>query len=217
VAEPTYAVAVPLARSPIPVAAPTDTVAGWVVSARRSTAALRLADVTPLAKVVVRAVPDGAAAAALAVPFGRAARESSGVLVIGSGPGEWTVLGTPGSAAELLAHAAQLPGQDGLVTAVDVTHGRALVRMTGASAAATLAKVCAVNLSDAATPNGAALRTSVAKLATDLIRDDDQDGARSYLLHCERSSGRYLAEALLDAGAEFGIEMDGYREDRCFG
>jgi len=40
---------------------------------------------------------------------------------------------------------------------------------------------------------------------TDVIRDD-QDGVPGYLLHCERSSGRYLAEALVDAGTEFGIE-----------
>ena len=31
---------------------------------------------------------------------------------------------------------------------------------------------------------------------------------RSYLLHCERSSGQYLADSLLDAGAEFGIGVD---------
>ena len=52
------------------------------------------------------------------------------------------------------------------------------------------------------------LRTSVAKLTTDLVRDDQQ-GVPSYLLHCERSYGQYLFEALLDAGAEFGIEADG--------
>jgi hypothetical protein len=34
------------------------------------------------------------------------------------------------------------------------------------------------------------------------------------LLHCERSSGQYLADALLDAGAEFGVETDGFREER---
>jgi hypothetical protein len=33
----------------------------------------------------------------------------------------------------------------------------------------------------------------------------------SYLLHCERSSGQYLFDALLRAGADLGIEIDGFR------
>ena len=45
----------------------------------------------------------------------------------------------------------------------------------------------------------------MAKLVTDIVRDD-QGGVLSYLLHCERSSGTYLFEALVDAGTEFGIE-----------
>jgi glycine cleavage system aminomethyltransferase T len=48
----------------------------------------------------------------------------------------------------------------------------------------------------------------VARLATDLVRDDVA-GVRSYLLHCERSSGQHLFDSLLDAGREFGIEVDG--------
>jgi glycine cleavage system aminomethyltransferase T len=44
---------------------------------------------------------------------------------------------------------------------------------------------------------------------TDVVRDD-QDGVLSYLLHCERSSGQYLFDALIDAGDEFGIEVEGF-------
>jgi sarcosine oxidase gamma subunit len=72
-----------------------------------------------------------------------------------------------------------------------------------------LAKVCAVDLSDTVTPNGAAFRSSVSRITTDVVRDDDA-GVRSYLLHCERSSGQYLAECLLDAGAEFDIDIDAF-------
>jgi hypothetical protein len=31
------------------------------------------------------------------------------------------------------------------------------------------------------------------------------------LLHCERSSGQFLFDALLDAGAEFGIDIQGFQ------
>ena len=72
-----------------------------------------------------------------------------------------------------------------------------------------LAKVCGIDTGDGITPDGAAFRSSVAGLATDVIRDD-VGGVRSYLLHCERSSGAYLFGELLAAGGEFGMETDGF-------
>ena len=192
----------PLARSPIAPAPPVTVTDGWEVSARRSTAALTITDCTPLTKIQVRAPIDGPAAAALGVPFGRAARAASGTLVVGSGPGEWLLLAGPSAEPDP-------PPADPLASWVDLTHGRALIRLNGKSAPTVLAQVCGVDLSDTITPNGAAFRTSVAALATDVIRDDRE--APSYLLHCERSSGQYLFDALLRAGADLGIEIDGFR------
>ena len=96
------------------------------------------------------------------------------------------------------------------MTWVDLTHGRALIRLTGSRAVSVLSRLCGIDLSDEITPDGAAFRTSVASVATDIIRDDD-NGTPSYLLHCERSSGDYLFRALLRAGSDFGIEIDGFR------
>ena len=201
----------PVARSPIAPPPPVLVLEGWEVSGRRATAGLTLTDCTPLAKVQVRAPIGGRAAAELAVPFGRAARDPAGTLVAGSGPGEWLLLAAPGEGPALTARAtglaARCPGE--LVTATDVTHGRALVRLTGQRAASVLAKVCGVDTSDSITPDGAAFRTAVAAVATDVIRDDT-GGVPSYLLHCERSSGGYLFGELLAAGGEFGIEIDGF-------
>jgi heterotetrameric sarcosine oxidase gamma subunit len=182
------------------------------VEGPRSASPLTLADLSALAKTLVRAPARGAMASALEVPFGRAARDASGALVTGSGPGEWTIIGSVSEGlaqrARLEAVAAGLAGGE-LITVLDLTHGRALIRLTGAAAPDLLAKVCAIDLADHRTPNGTALRTSVARLITDLVRDD-QEAAASYLLHCERSYGQYLFEALLDAGAEFGAEVDGF-------
>jgi heterotetrameric sarcosine oxidase gamma subunit len=212
--------AIPTARSPIKAAEPVVVKAGWEVSARRASAGeagagtLTLTDCTPLAKVQVRAPVDGAVAAALGVRFGRAARDPGGTLVAGSGPGEWLLLAPPGGAGALaamlertVAQGQAPPGEH--VTWVDLTHGRALMRLHGSAAARVLAKVCGIDLRDDVTPDGAAFRTAVAALATDVIRDDS-GGTRSYLLHCERSSGQYLFDALLSAGAEFAIEIDGF-------
>lgn len=205
-----------IARSPIRPVQPVI-VAGWEVTGRRSGAGLTLTDLTPLAKVQVRACSDEAIGRALGVPFGRAARDRNGALVVGSGPGEWLVLGPVGE-GHALRHrlqlmAVQAADQD-LVTVLDLTHGRALMRLTGKLAPSVLAKVCGIDLADASTPNGAAFRSSVAKLVTDVVRDDQESPSGpvpSYLLHCERSYGQYLFDALLDAGAEFGIDVDGFR------
>ncbi len=214
-----------VARSAISAAPPEVVVAGWAVSGRSSTGALTLTDASPLAKVAVRADVDGALARAVDVPFGRTSRDvvaldtaEGDLLVVGSGPGEWLVLGAPGTHAAISEQLGRLAersttgpsGDSGeLVTVVDLTHGRALMRLTGPAAVELLARECAVDLSDVACPDGSALRTAVAGLATDVVRDD-RDGTPSYLLHCERSSGQYLFDALLDTGTELGVDVDGF-------
>ena len=200
--------AAPIARSPIAQAAPTTIKHGWEVSARRSAADLKIIDCTPLAKVLVLASTEGELARALRVPFGRAARDAYETLVVGSGPGEWLLLAEPGTSAAVTQRVEEVKGER-LVSVFDATHARALVRITGARTPDLLAKVCAIDFADGVTPNGAAFRSSVAKLVTDVVRDDS-GGSRSYLLHCERSSGQYLFDALIDAGHEFGIEVDGF-------
>lgn len=205
-----------VARSPIEPAPPVVVADGWEVSGRRAAAEFTITDCTPLTKLQVRAPISGQAAAALGVRFGRAGAGAgaAGTLVVGSGPGEWLLLAAPGQARALEPEriAAQAPGES--VTWVDLTHGRALVRLSGTDGPRLLAKLCGIDLGEEVTPDGAAFRTSVAALATDVIRDDllsDHGRTRSYLLHCERSSGQYLFDAMLRAGAEFGIEIDGFR------
>lgn len=192
----------PVAQSPITVSGPEEVVAGWVVSGQRSESDLTLTDLTPLTKLAVRADPNGAIAEALSMQPGT-------VLVTGVVPGEWLVLAEAGEQARIVA---RLESQvdAGFASLVDLTHGRALLRLTGRQASEALAKECAVDLSDRGCPNGSALRTAVSGLAVDVVRND-RDGVPSYLLHCERSSGQYLFDALLDAGTDLGIDVDGFR------
>jgi len=163
-------------------------------------------DQSGLAKFGMRAAPDGSVARALGTGFARTTRVQDGSLVVGSGPGEWLVLVDPARSAEVRARLeSEADADEGLASVVDLTHGRALIRLAGTRSADLLAKVCGIDFSDDITPDGSALRTSVATLVTDIVRDD-QGGVPGYLLHCERSSGTYLFHALLDAGTEFGIE-----------
>jgi heterotetrameric sarcosine oxidase gamma subunit len=198
----------PLARSAVePGVAATRS--GWVVDARRSVADLVLSDESPLAKILVKAPVTAVLDGALRTPFGRAVHTELGgtpVLVAGSGPGEWLVVG-PGDAraATLAAVRDAVGGRTDFVSVIDLTHGRALMRLTGHRATSVLEKVCAVDLEDAVVPNGDAFRSTVASVVTDAVRDD-VSGTPSFLLHCERSTGQFLFDAVLDAGREHDIE-----------
>ena len=193
----------PVARSPVSPADPQVVVDGWLVSGRRSEAALTLTDLTPLTKVAVRADPSGPMADALAAP-------ARTVLVTSVVPGEWLVLAEPGEGAAVMAWLEPVARRSArLATVVDLTHGRALLRLTGRSAAGVLAKECALDLGDRGCPDGRALRTAMAGVAVDVVRQN-RDAVPSYLLHCEWSSGQYLFDVLLDSGSEFGIDVDGF-------
>ena len=94
----------------------------------------------------------------------------------------------------------------GFVSVLDITHGRAMIRVSGPKAAKVLEKVCNVDLSDDMTPDGAVFSASVAKVTCDLLRAD-RGGEPSYLISCERSFGGYLYAALADACTEFGATL----------
>ena len=114
------------------------------------------------------------------------ARHQGGSLVVAVSPGEWLVIG-------------DRPRVD---DAVDMTHVRAALRLTGAGARSLLEHVCALDLSDSMTPNGAAARTLVAGVATEIIRDDAA-GEPSYLLLMSRSFARAVWERLEAAAQRF--------------
>lgn len=200
----------PVAHSPISPANPAAEIGGWLVSRRRSSAPLTLTDLTPLAKVAVRAAPVGSMAETLATGHCQVSRQHD-VVLTSAAPGEWLALAAPGTQASVTAWLEELALRSGqFVSVIDLTHARALLRLTGRQAADVLAKECALDLADRGCPDQRALRTAVSGLAVDVVRDD-LAGTPSYLLHCERSSGQYLFDSLLDAGEELGIDVDGFQ------
>lgn len=194
----------PVARSPLEPAGRSVVVDGWEYSSGATDGPVVVADRSALAKVQVKAVSSDAVVDVLGTRFGRAAWVRDR-LVVGSGPDEWLVLGAPGTADYLVGALTDVVSEcsDRPSTVVDLTHGRALMRISGPQTLSLLTRVTAVDLDDRLVPDGSALRTSVARVVTDMVRDDI-DGAPSYLLHCERSSGRYLQQSLLAAGGGLG-------------
>jgi sarcosine oxidase gamma subunit len=116
------------------------------------------------------------------------ARRDGELLVWSVSPSEVTVVGP------------RPPGDD----VVDLTHVRAMLRATGEASRDLLARLCALDLSDAMFPSGRAARTLVAGVATEVVRDDTA-GSRSYLLLPSRSFALCLLESILDAGHDLGL------------
>ena len=111
---------------------------------------------------------------------------SGDTLVWSVSPGEWTVLGAEPD------------------DSVDLTHVRAMFRLTGGDAVTLMNRVCALDFDDGMFPNGAAARTLFAGVATEIVRDDQGDVA-SYLLLPSRSYSTYVLDVILDAGADLGL------------
>lgn len=162
---------------------------------------LTLTDESAMTKIMVRAASGTAARASLAQVFA-GSRNSGDVLIAGTRPDEWMLLGPAGAVQERLD---DMP-TDGHVSLVDWTHSRAQFRLTGASATSALEKVCGLDWSDDLMPNGAVTSGSVAMVTCDLIRNDVAT-TPSYLVLCDRSFGQYLFESLIDAGNEFELSV----------
>lgn len=201
----------PVARSPIAPRRPVQSQQSWEVSGARSAGPLRLIDLTPLTKTLVRTAPGSDAARRLECPFGRTRRDN-GSLVIGAGPDEWLILSPAGTQPPVVVEiegAGGAPSDASLLTVIDVTHGSVILRLAGGDSDRVLEKICAIDLSERVTPDGSSFRSSVARLRCTVVRDD-LDGERSYLIESDRSSGQYLFDAICDAGTEFAMQVDGY-------
>ncbi len=171
-----------------------------------------VADAASTTKVQVRGGAGTGAAAELGVSYGRSQRRTDGSLVCGTRPDEWTIYASAGQASAIMANLSEVFGYfrgepgEGFVTVIDITHGRAMLRIGGSNATSALSKICNLDLSDELTPNGAVFSASVGNVGCDLVRDDEGDQT-SFLISCERSFGRFLFIAVADACTEFGLPV----------
>ena len=130
----------------------------------------------------------------------------------------WLIIDPPGAPVPSFL-ASSINGSYGH-DVVDVTHVYSMIRIYGRDSARVTTKLCAIDFSDEILPSGSALRTSVAGLVSLVIRADcignigtfrdSTARSRSYVMLCERSAGKYLFDALLDAGREFEIDIEGF-------
>ena len=189
----------PIYRSPIA-----------VTEAESTTSGLRISDLTGVSVTVTQ----GDASEALSKYFATIPTKPGDLVDVGSGllarltPTEFYLFGKS-SAAELpsdseLEESYRQVNSNAHTT--DYTHGRALLKLTGADAAEALSKICGLDFYDTVFPNMQVKQTSAAKIKT-LIARCDEEGEPTYHLHVNRPLGQYFWSILWDAGQEFGIQV----------
>jgi heterotetrameric sarcosine oxidase gamma subunit len=211
----------PIARGPIALGRPFEVLDGWEVSRRRTSAALRLLDLTACTKLLLRGSVNPTPRESLP-PLGRARRAPGGPLLVAVVPDQWLLIGAPNTVSNIgqwINSIVDAPS----VMLTDLTHARVLLRLVGVQSAHLLSKVCAINFAAAAFPCGNATRSSLARVPCEIIRDDlpvalgchrsTSPATVSYLIMCDRPAGQYIFDALVDAGSEFKIDIDGFSFD----
>lgn len=123
--------------------------------------------------------------------------------VIWFGPQEWLVTSTSQAAEALEAQLREVTTEHG-GAAVDVSAQRTTVRLRGAHARDVLAKGCSLDLHPAVFGPGAAAQTMLGLAAVVLIPLDDK--GTDYRILVRSSFAGYLADWLIDAAEEFGVD-----------
>ncbi|MEU0494039.1 sarcosine oxidase subunit gamma family protein [Mycobacterium sp. NPDC006124] len=123
--------------------------------------------------------------------------------VIWFGPDEWLVTSTASVPEHLEARLREAVVEHG-GAAVDVSAQRTTIRLRGARARDVLAKGCSIDLHPSAFPAGAAVQTMLGQAAVVLMASGDE--GTDYRVLVRSSFARYLAEWLLDAAEEFGVD-----------
>ena len=123
--------------------------------------------------------------------------------VIWFGPQEWLVTSTSQAAEALEAQLREVTTEHG-GAAVDVSAQRTTVLLCGAHARDVLAKGCSLDLHPAVFGPGAAAQTMLGLAAVVLIPLDDK--GTDYRILVRSSFAGYLADWLIDAAEEFGVD-----------
>ena len=129
--------------------------------------------------------------------------DGSDASAIWLGPQEWLITSEIRDAAELERQLNEAVGAHG-GAAIDVSAQRATLRLRGSHARDVLAKGCSLDLHPRVFPPGTAAQTMLA-LAAVVVIPLSENGT-DYRILVRSSFARYLADWLLDAVAEYGVD-----------
>lgn len=181
-----------------PIATPTATAEGT----------LHVSDLSGVPVVLIQGEAEGA----LAKQFSAVPSKPGQVVDVGEGflarlmPQEFYLFGKSTEAKLPSATGIEAGFGNAFVHAADLTHGKAVVKLSGATAAQALSKICGLDFDETVFPTGQVKQTSAAKIKTLIARSDEND-TPTYYLQVERPFGQYFWETLWDAGQEFGMSV----------
>jgi sarcosine oxidase subunit gamma len=139
----------------------------------------------------------------LASPARPGCAASGGTTLVWTGPGQWLALRQGLDPVARFGFASDLAATLGAAASVtDLCGARAVLRMAGSGVRATLAKLVPIDLHDDVFPPGAAALTVASHIGVALWRVGQE-----WHIACYRSFGQALAEAVLEAAAEFGCDV----------
>jgi heterotetrameric sarcosine oxidase gamma subunit len=121
---------------------------------------------------------------------------------------EFLVITSPGTEGDT-AQRLRTNQESHFVTVVDQTSGLAGLLVAGPNSRELLSKLCGLSFAPADFPDRRMAQTSLAKVHA-LIVHADRGDLPAFELYFERPYGVYVWEAVLDAGAEFGIAPCGW-------
>lgn len=138
----------------------------------------------------------------IAVPTGPKRVTKGSVSFIGMGPGQWTVVDEAGHPHSFAANLAKEFA--GLASVSDQSDARAVIRVSGPKARAVLAKGLFLDLHPRVFKPGDAALSAIALIGSHIWQIDETP---TYEISVFRSMAGSFAHFLLDAGAEFGVEI----------
>jgi sarcosine oxidase subunit gamma len=144
-----------------------------------------------------------ASAVGLDLPEGAKRMSKDGLALIGTAPGQWLAVAEGDAARKRLG---KLVGAlQGLATVVDLTDGKAVLRVSGPRARDTLAKGCSLDLHPRAFKPGDAATTPVALIDCQIWQLDETP---TYALAVPSSLAESFWDWLTASAAEFGYTVE---------
>lgn len=146
------------------------------------------------------------AAHGLGLPHRPGRTASAAVALVWTGPGQWLATDESRQGLDRFGFARDLAAVVGETASVtDLTGARAVLRLSGPAAVEALRKLVPIDLDDEAFGPDAAAMTLAGHVGVTLWRLPGV--APAYEIACYRSFGEALADAVLEAAAEFGSEV----------
>jgi sarcosine oxidase subunit gamma len=138
----------------------------------------------------------------LTLPDAPAAASAGDIVLFHVAPRRWWLVLAQDRSSDLEARLAAAVTDGAART--DLSHARTVVRLGGPASREVLEKLCRIDLHPRAFPAGRIAQTPLGQVAALIHALDDVPGFDLYL---PRSLARSAVESMIDAAAEFGLEM----------